>query len=1002
MNRQLLLTALTIAMCWLGYGQASALSQVDGVYQISNANDLKEFSNMVASGNGNIDGALTQDIDMRGVNDFQPIGTTSSPYTGTFDGQQHYVRKLIIDLPEQEYVGLFGVLANGAYIKNVIVDDFSSIVGLRFVGGIAGGTKDGGSVTFENCGNEATVGATEENAAGICGVSMGSDCGIRMINCFNTGGISGGRESAALCGWVGNTGSVIQNCYNAGWVIGMDGSNSLWRNGNGKGSNNFDTYGNQGTLISEDEYDLSCGAVCYQINGNQSDNVVWFQELGVDMHPVPFSSHGTVYAVGDLYCDGTSKGGDLTFSNSNESNRDPHSFNNGVCTNCGDVDVDYLTPYDGFYEISSADELNWFAALVNHGHPKVNARLTSDIDFSSYTSMDVMIGGDAYTTDENASLAFEGIFDGDEHTVTVNYYASYDGVALFKVVRDATIRNLIVEGNIDTNQRFAAGLAFVTRGATKIQNVIVDVNIAGTYPGDATHGGIVAVSHENPTYSNCAFIGSINAPDCEGTAAIIGYSHSYTDAMIENCFVAPTLLSMTGNSTIFARNVRDIVNCYYTDNIVDLWEDNATMVSEAAVASGELCYLLCSGATDGAWRQDIGSDSHPFPFESHGVVYANGSINCDGTLSDNVTYSNTKSSATQQPHNYVNDVCTVCGARIIRTGQQLKALADEINNGEIDGNIIVDLANDIDLSGIEYAGIGTRFSQQIDEENWEDVKRPYMGTFDGHGFHIKNMIIDSQDGNKGLIALASGATIKNVVVDNSCEIYSTGYSAGIVGTVIGRGTLTIENCGNEAMVNVGADGANGAGILGVNDLSEAYVRIINCYNTGDIVGQRECGGISGWLGDRFEVRNCYNTGIVAPEAVDGTRTFARYNGNAGVIENCFEAGGVQVFEVSFEDVSSGKLCYDINQGAGKTIFYQTLGEDEHPVLDKSHLRVVYQNGQYVNSSSATAIENVEIRTKNAESQCGIFDLQGRRISGEQKGVQIVRLSDGTTRTVIVK
>ena len=351
MNRQLLLTALTILMCWLGYGQASALSQVDGVYQINNAQDLEEFSNMVASGNGNIDGALTADINMAGVSHL-PIGSVSSPYSGTFDGQQHFIRELTVDLPEQEYVGLFGVLTDGAYIKNVIVDDFSFVSGLRFVGGIAGGTNGNGTVTFENCGNEGSVGAVEQNAAGICGVSMDSGCGIRMINCFNTGGISGGRESAALCGWVGNSGSVIQNCYNAGWVIGMDGTNSLWRNGNGKGSNNFDTYGNQGTLISEDEYDLSCGAVCYQINGNQSDDVVWFQELGVDMHPVPFSSHGTVYAVGDLYCDGTSKGGDLTFSNSNESNRDPHSFNNGVCTNCGDLSplTSHLSPLLPFGE----------------------------------------------------------------------------------------------------------------------------------------------------------------------------------------------------------------------------------------------------------------------------------------------------------------------------------------------------------------------------------------------------------------------------------------------------------------------------------------------------------------------------------------------------------------------------------------------------------------------------------------------------------------------------
>ena len=97
-----------------------------------------------------------------------------------------------------------------------------------------------------------------------------------MINCFNTGGISGGREAAALCGWVGDNGSEITNCYNAGFVIGMDGTNSLWRNGRGKGLNNFDSYGYQGTQISEDEYEMTSGSIAYILNGSQSENVVWY------------------------------------------------------------------------------------------------------------------------------------------------------------------------------------------------------------------------------------------------------------------------------------------------------------------------------------------------------------------------------------------------------------------------------------------------------------------------------------------------------------------------------------------------------------------------------------------------------------------------------------------------------------------------------------------------------------------------------------------------------
>lgn len=1004
MKKQLLTTVmLSVMACLAGTQQASALDQVDGVYQIGTAQDLVDFSNHVASGNGSANAVLTADIDMQGAS-FSPIGTTSSPYRGTFDGQQHYIMSLTIDLPEQEYVGLFGVLNGGAVIKNVIMDWSCYISGSAFVGGIAGGTNGGGTVTFENCGNEATVGAQNQNAAGICGVSMNSACGIVMRNCFNTGGISGARESAALCGWVGDTGSIIQNCYNAGFVIGMDGTNSLWRNGRGKGTNNYDSYGYQGTLISEDEYDLSTGSVTYQINGSQSDDVVWYQTLGQDMHPVPFSSHGVVYAVGDLNCDGTSKGGELTFSNSNESNRDPHEFVEGICKNCGTPDADYKTlTADGYYELSTAADLNWFASLVNHGKKKVNARLTADIDFSPYTTADVMIGGDAFSANEgDEEHAFEGIFDGQGHKVTVNYNVSYDGVALFKVVNNSTIRNLVVDGTIESTQRYIGGVGYVSRGTCLYENIVVAVNITGTYPGDATHGGLFAVCHESPTFRNCAFVGTMNAPDCEGSAAIIGYAHGSVETLIENCYVASSLLEMTGNSTVIARHVNTVLNCFYTDNIIFLSDDRCTLVSEDDVRSGKLAYTINLAIDGNPWRQNLGTDAYPVPFESHAVVYANGALSCDGTPKGTITYSNTESATQRDAHQYGADgVCTVCGARLISNGQQLVAVANGINDGSINPAISIDLDDDIDLDGLTFEGIGIRFNEatgETDEEGnptYRDVLRPFEGTFDGHGHRISNMLIDVQDGNKGLFGLVRGATIRNVVVDNTCQIYSTGYSAGIVGTTTGSGVVTIENCGNEALVNVGQNGVNGAGILGVNDLSAAYIRIINCYNTGDIIGQRECAAISGWLGDRFEVVNCYNAGIVSPEAVDGIRTFARYNASAN-FTNCYEVTSQQVTSVEFDDVISGSLCYQLNEGAGKTVYYQTLGQDEHPVLDATHGVVSKSaDGTYANGIKAVVSTSVSGRS-------AVYDLQGRSHQSMQRGLNIVRSADGSVRKVLVK
>ena len=321
------------------------------------------------------------------------------------------------------------------------------------------------------------------------------------------------------------------------------------------------------------------------------------------------------------------------------------------------------------------------------------------------------------------------------------------------------------------------------------------------------------------------------------------------------------------------------------------------------------------------------------------------------------------------------------GVYQIGNAQDLEDFSNLVASGN--GAVNAVLTADIEMAGVDHQPIGT-------------VGSPFKGTFDGHGYRIKNMIIETEGGNKGLFGLVSGATIKNVIVDKSCEIYSKGYSAGIAGTAVGKAVVTFENCGNEATVNVGQSGANGAGILGVNDMSEAYVKIINCFNTGDIVGERECGAISGWLGDRAEVINCYNSGEVV--GVDGNRTFVRYNGSNVALTNCYEVNGNQVTTVEKEDVASGKLCYDLNQGAGETIYYQTLGSDDHPIFDATHKVVVKEGDTYVNDSST----GISTTVKPAEGPAAVYSLSGVRQQQLGRGVNIVRKADGNVVKVIVK
>ena len=48
-----------------------------------------------------------------------------------------------------------------------------------------------------------------------------------------------------------------------------------------------------------------------------------------------------------------------------------------------------------------------------------------------------------------------------------------------------------------------------------------------------------------------------------------------------------------------------------------------------------------------------------------------------------------------------------------------------------------------------------------------------------------------------------------------------------------------------------------------------------------------------------------------------------------------------------------------------------------------------------------SIGNVEVEG-TVSSICGYYDLSGRRLAGKQRGVNIVRYSDGTSRKIMVK
>lgn len=217
---------------------------------ISNYEELKAFRDSVNENGKTYEGEvvmLTADIDMYapiGLTGnlylWSPIGRSSRPFMGTFDGNGHKLTNLYFE-GESEYRGLFGYVGESAVIKNLSVS--GSVSTSSYVGGIVAYNNG----TIENCCSDVTVTATGEYAGGIAGYNVGTitDCcnkntvsgsvssyvgGItgysigNISKCYNTGDVSG---LSNVGGIAGENFSNISDCYNIGTVSGLSSTGGI-------------------------------------------------------------------------------------------------------------------------------------------------------------------------------------------------------------------------------------------------------------------------------------------------------------------------------------------------------------------------------------------------------------------------------------------------------------------------------------------------------------------------------------------------------------------------------------------------------------------------------------------------------------------------------------------------------------------------------------------------------------------------------------------------------
>lgn len=137
---------------------------------------------------------LGADIDLLGE-EFTPIGTSSSPFRGSFDGDGHAVRGLKVSA--DGYAGLFGK-ASSASFKNLTIEG-AEIESTKSHAGILAGYVNGGSIT--RCSVSGTL-AGKDLTGGYAGEVSGN---VKVQECRMEGSVRASGNTGGFFGKVSGT-----------------------------------------------------------------------------------------------------------------------------------------------------------------------------------------------------------------------------------------------------------------------------------------------------------------------------------------------------------------------------------------------------------------------------------------------------------------------------------------------------------------------------------------------------------------------------------------------------------------------------------------------------------------------------------------------------------------------------------------------------------------------------------------------------------------------------
>ena len=608
--------------------------------------------------------------------------------------------------------------------------------------------------------------------------------------------------------------------------------------------------------------------------------------------------------------------------------------------------------------IKDLNEWKVFAHLVNdEGMTNLNAKLEADVNLGSEINM---VGN-------VSSKDYSGTFDGQNHTLTLNWNANTNDIAPFRRVKNATIKNLRTEGTIKSSSYFLGGLIDeATGGSNTVANCVSAVNITSSYASDRCGaGGLISYIYTNTqvTITDCLVKGSINGTGAGRTGMGGFVCYQYGTCTLNTCLYAGTNNGSNEYSYTIAPNAT-LNNCYYLNACGSEYKQG-TKVTEEQLRSGEVAYKLQNGRNNTVWGQVLGTNDEPlltadgakrvykvdFTFNSQvrATRYATRNKAIYGSMPTFTPKDLLGSSYNE--HHYYSGIAFedgFNGSTTVTSDKQVR-----INLTEKDCYEIASKENWKEFCDIVKSGqnaVDAKLTQDVNlgSDIWQ-VGNHYAGTFDGQGHTLKINWNDTS-GWLAPFKTVDGATIKNLRTEGEIKS-SLNFLSGLVREAYGNTTIS----GCVSAVNITSSyndgGCDAAGIIEcVRD--NAKVTITDCVVKGKFTATTEKGRryMSGFVENQYgtcTLNNCLYLGSGNGDTFSRTFVGDAYYGVTTTLNNCYylnNCGEAQGTKITEEQLKSGEVTKKLQAGrTDKCYWAQQLGEmpDFYNAADKSKANYVY-------------------------------------------------------------